>query len=487
MPAGLNPAPPRPLDETYWVVPGRLLVGQHPGSRSRAQAMERVRHFVDVGINFFIDLTEPGETPSYDNLLPETSPSGAPVKYLREPIIDHGLPAGADQMARILGSIDDALADGHNVYLHCRAGIGRSALAAGCWLAEKHGSTTVAAAELNELWKQAAQSQSWTRVPETDAQVEYLQRWLGGETTITSAIAGAGLAIAERVRGAWYGLALGDALGALEVRDTQDPVALRWTQPTALALCLANSLLELQRLDARDQMERYLRWQREGYCAADGAPGDPHVTPDVKKAIATYQWRGLPMAGSHDPRDAAATSLPRVLAAVCFNTADPAAAIALASDSARTTHQSPVVLDSCRFYAATLLCALQGQPAEQWLKGVCEPAPGIWKAKPLRHGVVGMAKGAAVASAATVPAILRVFAQARRTLRAADRFEDAIASAVRDAGDGAALQAAVTGTLYGARYGLDALPQEKRQALIGRELLDSVTARFIARGLEPRA
>jgi ADP-ribosylglycohydrolase len=80
-----------------------------------------------------------------------------------------------------------------------------------------------------------------------------------------------------------------------------------------------------------------------------------------------------------------------------------------------------------------------------------------------------------------------VFAQARRTLRAADRFEDAIASAVRDAGDGAALQAAVTGTLYGARYGLDARPQEKRQALIGRELLDSVTARFIARGLEPRA
>ena len=71
MPEGLHPAPPRPLDETYWVVPGRLLVGQHPGSRSRAQAMERIRQFVDAGISCFIDLTEPGESPPYDNLLPE--------------------------------------------------------------------------------------------------------------------------------------------------------------------------------------------------------------------------------------------------------------------------------------------------------------------------------------------------------------------------------------------------------------------------------
>ena len=31
--------PPRPLPATYWVVPGRLLVGEHPGSQSRADAV----------------------------------------------------------------------------------------------------------------------------------------------------------------------------------------------------------------------------------------------------------------------------------------------------------------------------------------------------------------------------------------------------------------------------------------------------------------
>jgi hypothetical protein len=179
MPEGLSWATPRPIDETYWVVPGRLLVGEHPGSRSRAQALDRVRRFVAAGITCFIDLTEPDETPQYEPLLPVKSPSGVAVKYVREPITDHGVPAGVEQMARIVGSIDDALADGHNIYLHCRAGIGRSALAVGCWLAEKRGSTAAAEAELAELWQQAAQSSFWARIPETDAQVEYLRRWLG--------------------------------------------------------------------------------------------------------------------------------------------------------------------------------------------------------------------------------------------------------------------------------------------------------------------
>ena len=36
--------PPRPLPASYWVLPGRLLVGEYPGSRSRAEAMDRLGH-----------------------------------------------------------------------------------------------------------------------------------------------------------------------------------------------------------------------------------------------------------------------------------------------------------------------------------------------------------------------------------------------------------------------------------------------------------
>ena len=117
------------------------------------------------------------------------------------------------------------LADGHNVYLHCRAGIGRSALAAGCWLAEKRGSTAAADAELNELWQQSAQSRYWARVPETEAQIAYLARWLGAaDSPVTPSPARADASpAADALRGAWYGLALGDALAATRSTGTAGP------------------------------------------------------------------------------------------------------------------------------------------------------------------------------------------------------------------------------------------------------------------------
>jgi ADP-ribosylglycohydrolase len=488
MPEGLDGDPPRPIDETYWVLPGRLLVGEYPGSHSRAEAMDRISRFIGAGISCFIDLTEPDECPAYEQLLPKTMRRGIGVKYLREPIVDHGVPGGADQMARIIGAIDDALGDGHNVYLHCRAGIGRSALAAGCWLAEKRGSTAAAVAELNESWQQAAQSSSWSRVPETDQQLEYLARWIGPNDNHVAPRPVARAVTpdpADKLRGAWYGLALGDASGAAKGRDARSRA---WTQPTALTLCLAHSLLELQRFDARDQIERYLRWQREGYCAADGAAGEAQATPDVVKALATYMWRKQPMAGSHDPKDAAPTSLPRVLAVVSTSAAAPALAVSLAAESSRTTHQAPVVLDACRLLAAMMCAALAGEAPTAWLAGVCEPLPGFWKQRPLRKDVQGMANRTAYTpvQAAAAPAVLQVLSRVRRTILEATDF-DAAVSASRQGSPDAPLEAALAGMLFGLRHGHAGLPAERCASLRGKEQLDAVLQQFAGRPAELRA
>jgi hypothetical protein len=76
MPTDEPAVTPRPLPATYWVVPGRLLVGEHPGSQSRAEAMDRLRRFLSAGVTCFIDLTEPREVPSYEELLPFATPTG---------------------------------------------------------------------------------------------------------------------------------------------------------------------------------------------------------------------------------------------------------------------------------------------------------------------------------------------------------------------------------------------------------------------------
>src|SRR5690554_5908401 len=84
----------------------------------------------------------------------------------------------------------------------------------------------------------------------------------------------------DRYRGGVLGLAVGDALGAaLEFKrpGTFEPVvdivgggpfglkAGEWTDDTSMALCLAESLVERGGFDPLDQMQRYVRWYREGY------------------------------------------------------------------------------------------------------------------------------------------------------------------------------------------------------------------------------
>jgi ADP-ribosylglycohydrolase len=93
------------------------------------------------------------------------------------------------------------------------------------------------------------------------------------------------LEVIARYRGSLLGLAVGDALGVpLEFKKpgTFSPVsdlvgggvfgltAGQWTDDTSMALCLAESLVERQGFDPIDQLDRYLKWYREGYLSSTG-------------------------------------------------------------------------------------------------------------------------------------------------------------------------------------------------------------------------
>jgi ADP-ribosylglycohydrolase len=488
-PPPLDWTTPRPLETTYWVVPGRLLVGEHPGSRSRAQSMERLRRFLDGGVTCFIDLTEPGETPAYEMLLPFETPAGQRVEYLREPIIDHGVPAERETMGRILALLDGALDSGHRVYLHCRAGIGRSAMAAGCWLAERNARGGEGALdELAEVWQQAAQSRYWPQVPETPEQADFVRSWRALPTRRSPRDAAAAAHVAEapgrielsqRVRGGWFGLALGDALsGVTGAPASGMPATLAWGQHTALTLCLADSLAACGRCDPRDQIERYWRWFRQGEHDALGEPGADAASPDVARALATYRWRGQPRAGSHDPKDVAASSLPRVFAAVLHAGPDPARAIALAAECARTTHQSPVILDACRLYAAVQLGVLQGRAAPAWAEAVPEPAARCWGTKPLHKAVRATLTRPHTAAAADD--VLQALAATRHVLGRAGSFEAAMAGAREAVKDDASLVGSLVGTLFGLAHGYDALPAGRIAQLAGVDQLERAAAASLA-------
>ncbi len=371
--------PPRPIPDSYWVVPGRLLAGEHPGSTSRAAAMDRLKRFLASGVSCFIDLTEPDESPPYEAYLPFATPGGRRIAYLREPIPDHDVPAARETMTRILRMIDDALASGHVVYLHCRAGVGRSAMVVGCWLAEHQPEHVDVIESLHALWRQSARSRVWSMVPETEEQVEYVRNW-AGHASRSAPQPPAAPELRERAAGALFGLAIGDALGAALATPGAPGT---WTQHTALALCVADSMVESRGLDPRDQMQRFLRWQNEGYLAATAGP--QQASPDVARALATYRWREQPMAGSHDPRDHGTASLSRAVIAALIEP-DPAAAVALAGECSRTTHQSPVIVDACRYIAAMLCGVLRGD-TRALVDQPYSPVAGFWDARPLKPEV----------------------------------------------------------------------------------------------------
>jgi protein-tyrosine phosphatase len=80
-------------------------------------------------VDFVLDLTEDGELEPYPCV----------CQRRRMPIRDFSVPT-EEELERILNTIDDALAYGRTVFVHCRGGIGRTGTVLGCWL-RRHGSS----------------------------------------------------------------------------------------------------------------------------------------------------------------------------------------------------------------------------------------------------------------------------------------------------------------------------------------------------------
>ena len=302
--------------------------------------------------------------------------------HLRKPITDHGVPRDAAYMAEILTELDALLAAGRCVYVHCRAGIGRTGTVVACHLIEQGLPPPAALKRLNELWQGSDRSDTWPEVPETEEQRAFIQAYApAADPTRAPDVMDAARTLRERFQGALLGLAVGDALAAhtqfrkpggfSPVGDILGggPFDLprgAWTDDTAMALLLAESLLEREGFDAQDQVNRYVRWQREGYGSATGQCVG--IAANVARSLATALYKHQPFSGSHDPAQLDKDSLSRVAPVVMYFFADAPAAVARAAEAARVTAQAPIVLDCVRLLAAMVRQALAGRDKPAVLK-----------------------------------------------------------------------------------------------------------------------
>lgn len=291
----------------------------------------------------------------------------------------------------------------------------------------------------------------------------------------------------HRYRGALLGLAAGDALGTtlefappgtftpIDDMTGGGPFNLgpgQWTDDTAMALCLAESLIESRGFDARDQMQRYLLWYRKGHLSSNGSAFD--IGNTVRAALIAFERDGDPMSGSEDPRTAGNGSLMRLAPVPLAYARRPERAIHLAAESSRTTHAAREAVDACRWFAGLLVGALLGLDKDSLLAPGFSPVPGLWEREPLAPRIAEIAAGSYLTRD---PPEIRGTGYVADCLEAAlwafhrgTDFREGALLAV-NLGEDADTTAAVYGQIAGAHYGVQGIPAPWREALARRETL----------------
>ena len=310
----------------------------------------------------------------------------------------------------------------------------------------------------------------------------------------------------DRYRGCLLGLAVGDALGTtLEFKRPGTfppltdmvgggPFGLQpgqWTDDTSMALCLAESLLECNGFDPRDQMQRYIRWWREGYLSSTGTCFDigNTVAGALRRFLVDEERTGQanPFAGSTDLHTAGNGSLMRLAPVPLFFAAEGTEkAIEMAGESSRTTHGAAAAVDGCRYMAALILGALDGATKEELLGPFFAPtgSENIWQTHPLTESVAMVAAGSFRSKTSTevngTGYVVDSLEAALWAFNQSTSFEEGALLAV-NLGDDADTTGAVYGQLAGAFYGESGIPHLWLEKLHLREFVAGVVDRLVRR------
>jgi len=288
------------------------------------------------------------------------------------------------------------------------------------------------------------------------------------------------ISVESRFRGCLAGLAAGDAVGTtLEFRrkGSFEPItdmvgggpfsldAGQWTDDTSMALCLADSLIACETFNAKDQMDRYVRWASEGYLSSNGRCFD--IGNTVSSALRHYMDLGNPNAGDDHQFSAGNGSIMRLAPIPMFYCYLDAELSEAAVASSITTHAAVECIDACVLLSHMIVRALRGESREAVFAPVEAVSPYSPKIELVNAGAY---KNKAETEIKGSGYVVESLEAALWSVWTTTSYRDAVLAAA-NLGDDADTTAAIAGQLAGALYGYDAIPEQWRYKLAMGELI----------------
>ena len=303
----------------------------------------------------------------------------------------------------------------------------------------------------------------------------------------------------DRQRGAMFGLAVGDALGAaveFMPPGTFEPVtgyrdggphglaAGEWTDDTSMALALADSIASVG-WDLDDQTERYVAWWKTGKYSVTGECFDIGLT--TRSALGRWlECRDARQAGDPHPRASGNGSIMRLAPVpIAFGSWFPQQTVNLVErliESSLPTHASPQCRWACAYLGLVLAGLMQGLPREEVLwphwpplerlqrPGTMDPEIAEVAAGSFRHKQPPAIRGGGY--------VVHCLEAALWAFHDAADFREAVLKAV-NLGHDADTTGAVCGQLAGACWGESGIPHVWRTGLAKHEVLDKSVQRLI--------
>jgi ADP-ribosyl-[dinitrogen reductase] hydrolase len=291
----------------------------------------------------------------------------------------------------------------------------------------------------------------------------------------------------DRAKGAFWGLVVGDTLGAPieflprgtfpEVTDMMSGGYFRlplgaWTDDTAMALCLTESLLAAPELNSTDLMARFWGWVDRAENTSTGKCIG--VGQNTMRVLFHYMRTKEVFAPQTQQKSDGNGALMRLSPVACLHWQNPQEARRIAALQSRVTHYSDISAAACELLVQILCRLIAGEPWKAaskvspdpaWPEAIQSIANGVWRDK-------------AASEISSSGYVVNTLEAALWAVEGSTSFSEAVLKAV-NLGDDADSVGAVAGQLAGARYGMSSIPEKWLSCLARKEHLNSLCSSLI--------